>query len=533
MTRIRGSELLVQVLEENNVQYIFGVPGDIENEFFADLKGSQIEFFNTMHEQSGAIMADVYARLTDDLGVCFSTLGPGATNMLTGVANANQDRSSLLALSGQLPSGSQHQDSHQYVELDSLYEPVSKESFVVQRGVDIGVDINRAINEAKSGRKGAVHVSLPIDTLKGDATSHRTAEYSQTSSFQYESALVDLYAAITDSDSTLAIIGKCVNAHREVKGFVEAYNIPFYTSFQGKGVVPASHSLNCGVLSRHSEVVKDTLQDQDLILTIGYDLIEGVSPETWNGVETVAHIDRAAPTGPVHINSPDIEVTGDISAILAEMVTEYEPVKQEVDDISSMVWKIEAPEGIENNYPLHPAKIVKTLNSLLGDRDIVIPDVGLHKQAVGLYYEAEQPNTVLFSNGLSQMGFCVPASIVAQFICPEQNVVGVSGDCGFHMNVQELTVAVQREIPVTYIVFNDGGYGMVKAAQLTSEGTQYAAELPTRCDFATIAEGFGATGFTVDSAEELEDTLSQAISAEEVTVVDIPIEQYSDIEMIQ
>jgi acetolactate synthase-1/2/3 large subunit len=525
--------LLVEVLETNGVEYIFGVPGDIENEFFGDLQDSSIEFFNTMHEQSGAIMADVYSRLTGNVGVCFSTLGPGATNMLTGVTNAFQDRSAVLALSGQLPSENQHQDSHQYVELPSVYDSVSKEAFTIQRSKDIAVDINKALYTAKLGREGPVHVGLPIDVLKGDGSSHKTTEYSKTSKTNNKKAIKNLYAEIEDANSVIAIIGNCTTASEELKQFLDEYNIPFYTSFQGKGVVSSDYPLNCGVLSRHSEIVKETLANQDLILTIGYDLIEGVTPDMWSGARTVAHIDETTPTGPAHIYSPDMEIIGDISNILEQIVTQFNPVKNEVEEIDSMVWKIEAPEGIDEIFPLHPAKVVKSLNNLLSDQDIVVPDVGLHKQAVGLYYEAKNPNTVLFSNGLSQMGFSVPASIAAQFVYPERQIVGVSGDGGFHMNIQELTTAVEKDIPVTYLVFNDGAYGMVKHAQLESEGTHYRSEFRSPQDFARIAEGFGATGMSVESTDEIQNVLSNALSLDGVVVVDVPIQQYNEIEMIQ
>jgi acetolactate synthase-1/2/3 large subunit len=539
MKKMNGAKLLIRTLEENGVEYIFGVPGDIENEFFKELSYSNIEFFNVMHEQSGAMMADVYSRLTGKIGVCFSTLGPGATNMLTGIANANQDRSSVLAISGQLPLNEQYRDSHQYIDLVDLYKPVTKSSFMIYRAKDINSKVNNAIDLTQTEKKGPVHISLPIDVLSEEVKTFRTIKNTRKISFDYTLQLRNLSELVNKSNSIVAIIGNGVvrtNNGQRLQQFVEKLNIPFYTSFQSKGVIPHKHYLNCGVLSRHSEKIKEILGKQDLIITFGYDIIEGVTQNIWDGAKNVVHIDNDVPSGDYMTYNPDIEVVGDIGLIVDDYLKEFE-LKRELpkitENLESMKITTTPPDGFDDLFPLHPAKVMKDLREVLGDEDIVISDVGLHKQAIGLYYEVNKPNQVIFSNGLSTMGFAIPSTLAAKVVHPNKKIVGICGDGGFQMNIQELATAVENELPIVYIIMNDSAYGMVKNKQLETTGVHYAAEFTRDRNFSEIANGFGALGFKIKQIEDLIPTLNEAFNSNKVCVIDIPIQQYSDIKMMK
>lgn len=528
-----GADALIESLENLDVKYIFGVPGDIENEFFARLKNSDMKFVTVRHEQSGAFMADVYSRLTGKLGVAFSTLGPGATNMLTGIANAMQERSSVLALSGQLPQSKHHDDSHQFVNLEELYKPVTKAVFMPKRPQDISEVISTAANVALKPRKGPVHVSLPTDVMKGDALGHRIVKNNETIEYNFNDQLEELDQILLDSEKIVAIIGPGVarsGVSEELVTFLENRNIPAYTSFHGKGTIPANHELNAGVLSRHSVKAKKVLGSSDLVLCIGYDIIEGVTPDIWEGAQKIVHIDSSTPTGGGMYN-PDLEVVGPLDSILKTLSNKHDS-KKEID-MNELKLTVDYSEDLSEMYPMHPARIMQILNNVLEEKDIVTSDVGLHKQFVGFYFDVNKPNKVIFSNGYSSMGFSVPAGIAAKIACPESKVVSVTGDGGFQMNIQELATAVELETPVVYLVMNDNALGMVKKSQTDNTGTVYGAEYKSTLNYAKIGESFGALGFKIDNPNQLEEVLNEALNSNKVCVIDVPIQQYTDIELMK
>ena len=532
---MEGAKLLVNTLEDNKVEYIFGVPGDIENEFFSALKDSSIKFFNTRIEQSGAFMADVYYRLTGKIGVCFSTLGPGATNMLTGVANAHQDRSAVLALSGQLDKDKHFEDSHQYVDLVQMYSPVVKESMMIERARDISVDINRAVKLALKEKPGPVHVTLPVDVLKDDASHFRTIRKHDEISFDYSEDLKKLYDKILESDSIIAIIGNGVVRARaidELKKFLEEYEIPAFTSFMGKGILPESHELNLGVLSRHSKKAREVLGRHELVITIGYDPIEGVEPDIWEGAKFVAHIDNSIPSAR-NIYKPDLEIIGNNETILNDLVTKFKPVKKNHNNLDSMRIVSQTPESAEYDFPLDPRKILSTLSKQLSESDIVVSDVGLHKQFVGLHYPAQKPNTTIFSNGLSSMGFALPAAMAAKIVYPGKKVVAICGDGGFQMNIQELATIAENNLDITIIVMKDNALGMVKKKQMETVGQHYGAEFKSSPKFAEIAKAYGCNGYEISNINDLEIALEQALHSEKCSVLDAPIKQYIDIKAME
>ena len=530
-----GAELLVQTLEENGVEYIFGVPGDIENEFFGVLKDSTITFFNTRIEQTGAMMADVYYRLTGKIGVCFSTLGPGATNMITGVANAHQDRSAILALSGQLAAEKHFEDSHQYIDLIKMYSPVTKESIMIDRARDIDADINKAIKMALQEKPGPVHVTVPINVLKEDARHYRTIDRHDEVSYNYADDLEKLYNKIAESDSIIAIVGNGVvraRAVEELKKFLEEYEIPAFASFMGKGVLPENHRLSLGVLSRHSQKARDVLGKHQVVITIGYDPIEGVEPDIWKGAGFVAHIDSSIPSAR-SIYKPDLEIIGDNKDILNDLVTKFSPVKKNHASLADMKIVSETPESVEHDFPIDPRYITKTLRRLLAGSDIVVSDVGYHKQYVGLHYPTYQPNTTVFSNGLSSMGFGLPGAMAAKLVLPNKKVVVICGDGGFQMNIQELATIVENQLNIVVIIMNDNSLGMVKKKQLEVVGHHYAADFMSSPNFSEIAKSYGCEGHKISSAEELESVLSDALQSERCTVIDVPIKQYTDIKAMK
>jgi acetolactate synthase I/II/III large subunit len=530
---MNGSEILVKTLERNGVEVIFGVPGDIENYFFKALSSSKINFITVRHEQSAAFMADAYYRLTGKIGVCFSTLGPGATNLLTGIASAWQERSSVIAISGQLSQNKHFQDSHQYVDLKNLFKSCTKESFLVKRVTDIQATFSKAIFEATTEKTGPVHVSVPVNLFEQEAD-FQINSLKQNIEYEYRDSVINCVKEIAKAQNTVIIIGSsCArsNALEEIDSFIEKTNCPIYTTFLGKGVVAHTKQNFCGVLSRHSKKIKQILSQQDLIINIGFDVVEGITPEIWKGAKKVIHVDSSPPTGG-GIYNPDLEVIGPIKQTLSSITGKISQ-NNICFDYNNYKVDYDIPEL---SFPYHPASVPNILSEKIKDC-IVIPDVGMHKQYVGFYYNASSPNEVLFSNGFSSMGFSFPAALGSKIASPDKNVISVTGDGGFQMNIQELATAVENNIGVLVIVMNDNCLGMVKLRQTENTASVYGAEYKFETDFAAISRAYGGLGLKLKDHHDLEKEILNALKLVNEKklpfVLDVPIMQYTEIESIK
>ena len=530
---MNGAEILVRTLERNGVEVIFGVPGDIENYFFKALSSSKIDFITVRHEQSAAFMADAYYRLTGKIGVCFSTLGPGATNLLTGIASAWQERSSVIAISGQLSQNKHFQDSHQYLDLKSLFKNCTKESFLVRRVTDIQATFSKAIFEATSEKTGPVHISVPVNLFSQEAD-FQINNLKQSIEFDYQDSIMSCLSEINKSKNSVIIVGSsCArsNVRDEINVFIEKTNFPVYTTFLGKGVVPHTKENFCGVLSRHSKKIKQILSQQDLIINIGFDIVEGITPEIWSGAKRVIHLDSSPPTGG-GIYNPDLEVIGPIKETLSSITK-----KLKQNDIYFDYKKYQVTyKKPRLCFPYHPASIPAILSDKV-ENCIVVPDVGMHKQYIGFYYKSSSPNEVLFSNGFSSMGFSFPAALGAKIAKPNKNIISVTGDGGFQMNIQELATAVENKIGVLVIVMNDNCLGMVKLRQTENTSSVYGAEYSCKTDFAEISRAYGGMGLKIKENHSLQEEILRALDLVNKNnlpfVLDVPIQQYTEIEGIK
>jgi acetolactate synthase-1/2/3 large subunit len=525
---MKGASLFVKTLEDMGVEYVFGVPGDIELSLFEELSSSGIEFFTTRHEQTGAFMADVYGRLIGKPGVCFSTLGPGATNLMTGVANAYLDRSPVIAISGQLKTGEFHKDSHQYIDLETIFRPVTKQSMTIQSVKELYPKLCESFEIAETERPGPVHITLPIDVLDEEISDYQSYSKHETPAQAYD--LDKVYEAIKNSTFPIIIAGNAIirqNASKELVNFMDKYHILAFSTFQGKCAIPDNHPLYLGVISRHLKSVQRNFELADLVLNFGYDLVEGIKPSLWgNGVsKRVISFDTVPNTAEVFYK-PDIEVVCNLKQCLKELCENYECTPK------SYISKdpFESPEIVSEDanyrFPLRPPEVIREIRNVLGTHDIIVSDVGMHKQFVGLLFRAYHPKTVLFSNGLSSMGFSLPAAMAAKLVNPDRNVLAVCGDGGFMMNVQDLETAVRYDLPITIVIMNDSAYGLVKYAQIKKFGETYGAEFQNP-DFKKLAESFGARGFNVESASDLGNILRAAVHSGKVSVVNVPID-YSE-----
>ncbi|AJF60158.1 MAG: hypothetical protein J4224_04570 [Candidatus Diapherotrites archaeon] len=533
---MRGSRLLVKSLEEQGVKYIFGLFGDDLTSLPADLKESSIKFITVRHEHEAAIMADAWGRLSKEPGVCFSTLGPGATNLVSGLANAKQDYSPVVALSDQLPLEDCVEGSHQFIDIEKVMAPVTKRSTTLKPHDSIPNVISLAFSIAKSERPGPVHITVVRDALKGDFPEQRS-ERLPTKELGYDDSILHFAAElIRNSKSPLILAGGIVNrlgAHEELKKFAEKFNIPVITSFHGKNSISSDHPLFIGTVSRHLSIYEEIFKRSDLLIALGYDYAEGVKPSTWKTMPEpkVLHID-ATPHNSKEFYRPHVELTGNVKKYLQFLTSSagknFKAGKKLIDpkEEREKLHKIlDFSDG--SAFPFWPQQVLKALGEAVGPDDILTCDVGLHKQYVGLMFNPVSRNRVLFSNGFSTMAFALPAANAAKLYQKHTgdkgNVIAVLGDGGLNMLPGPLNTSKRLDLPFMAVVFNDGGYGLIRHNQQISSGTTYEVEAENP-DFLKLGESYGFKTFRPGKNDELKRIFREALRSGEHTLIDIPIQ---------
>lgn len=530
MGELNTAELLVQCLENEGVEYIFGLPGEENLHVLEALKHSSIQFITTRHEQGAAFMADVYGRLTGKAGVCLSTLGPGATNLMTGVADANLDRAPLVAITGQVGTDRMHIESHQYLDLVAMFAPVTKwNKQIVRPGITPEI-VRKAFKIAQSEKPGAVHIDLPENIaampVEGKPLTHNDLEKTYASFRSLNQAAM----AIAKAKNPLVLVGNGAiraNASEAVTEFATQLNIPVVNTFMGKGVIPYTHPLalwSFGLQQR--DLISCAFEESDLIIAIGYDLVE-YSPKRWNpqGNIPIIHIGMTA----AEIDSsyiPIAEVIGDISDSLIELLKRTDRQGKPLPVATKLRSEIRADyERYANDegFPIKPQKIIYDLRQVMGPEDIVISDVGAHKMWMARHYHCDRPNTCLISNGFAAMGIAIPGAIAAKLVYPDKKVVAVTGDGGFMMNNQELETALRVGTPFVTLIFNDNGYGLIEWKQINQFGESTFIKFGNP-DFVKFAESMGLKGYRIESAADLIPTLKTALEQDVPSVIDCPVD---------
>ncbi len=529
---MNGAALLVESLQQQGVSVIFGLPGD-EVAFFEALRGSSIRFITVRHEQAAAFMADAYGRLTRRPGVCFSTLGPGATNLATGLANAMLDRSPVVALSDQVPTDQMRPGVHQYVDLTAFFQPITKWSAVIRDPELIPAALQYAVQVARSERPGPVHLSLPVNVLErecflfnlgGELPGRPSALHTRPD----PRALQQVAIWLQEAQAPVLLVGNLpirTRALDSLRRFVEAYQIPTLTTYMGKGALPEDHPLCLGVISRHARgELMGLFTACDLILTIGYDEVEGVKPSLWmvGNHKRVVCVDSVFESESNLLHA-DLTLAGDVATILEDLTAMAPSGRQPWLEVSAVRKAMQRPlqQPQIESAPLSPAAITRTMAQILPDHAVLTVDVGLNKYAMGLTYPIRGRQQILFSNGLSAMGFALPAALGARLARPEDPVVAVSGDGGFLMNVQELETSVRHGLPVVALVLRDNALGLIRRMQVARFGEAVGTTLGNP-DLPALAAAFGARGITVDTADMLADVLVEAIASHQTWVIDIP-----------
>jgi acetolactate synthase-1/2/3 large subunit len=534
------AELLVKCLETEGVTHIFGVPGEENEALLFALESSSIEFIPCRHEQGAAFIANVWGRLTGEAGVCLSTLGPGATNLLTGVADANLDKSPIVAITAQGGLDRLHNESHQLIDVLNLFRPITKWNGNIPSPKVVSEVVRKAFKNAEMEKPGATHIELSEDVASEEVSENHHPIIPKrvrrpASDYKAIRSTIDL---LKSAKKPLIIAGNGAIrklASKHLTEFVTHHNIPVVSTFMGKGAVSDRHEQSLFSIGLgFKDYVLEAVEESDLIIAVGYDIAE-YPPQKWNpdNDKKIIHIDFDPAEVYTHY-TPDVEVTGDISAALWELNKKlndselefnnwYEPIRDRIkEDINSYRLKDDQPFTV-------PGTLLE-LRDLLDDDALLISDVGTHKMWIARNYPTYCPNGCIISNGLASMGISLPGGIAAGMLNGDRQIVSVMGDGGFMMNSQELETAKRLGVGYTNIVFNDNDYGLISWKQHQHRQRSVSTKIENP-DFKRYAESFGINGYRPESLEELRSTLNKTIKNKELCVIEIPISTHVNNEL--
>ena len=475
---MKASDLFIKCLEEEGVTRIFGVPGEENADFMISLKKSKkIEFILCRHEQAAAFMADAYGRLTGKAGVCLSTLGPGVTNLMTGLADANMDRSPVVAIIGQGSTNRLHKESHQIMDSISMVHPISKWAQTILSSKNITEVIRKAFKVSETEKPGVTVIEFPEDIAKeeiNDLPIKPTLIRRPAADNRAIEAALDL---IINAKNPIILAGNGTirkRASNRLRILVENLGIGVINTFMGKGSVSFKDKHSLFTIGLGSGDYNNlAIDESDLVIAVGYDLVE-YSPSAWNRIEggkkKIIHIDYT----PAEVDRdylPNVEIISDLAGALYQL---NEALTKRLEKNSLPLFKISSREKLrtemlnhlnQNNddksFPMKPQRVLSDVRKVLGKDDIILSDVGAHKMWVAREYNCESPNTCLISNGFCTMGFALPASIGAKMAFPNKKILSINGDAGFLMNVQDLETAVRGNINVVAVVWLNGEYGLI------------------------------------------------------------------------
>ena len=531
---INGSDLLIECLEEEGVEYIFGLPGEENLDFLQSLsKSKKIELILTRHEQAAGFMAATYGRLTGKAGVCLSTLGPGATNLVTSAAYAQLGGMPMLMITGQKPIKSSKQGKFQILDIVDIMGPITKSSSQIASAEIIPARVREAFRLAEEERPGAVHIELPED-IAVEETSERPIERGiKRRPVADHKAIMNAVELIEKSKSPVLVLGGGANrtlTRKMLFEFVDKTKIPFVTTQLGKGVVDERHLcfLGCAALSA-GDFVHAAIEKSDLIITVGHDDIEKPPFFMKSDGPKVIHINHtSAEVDPVYF--PQVQVVGDIANAIWQLKENLEIQKdwQFQEMLAARFAHLEHSKEIrsDDRFPVFPPFLVRQLRNAIPNDGIITLDNGVYKIWFARGYPALFPNTVLLDNALASMGAGLPSAMAVKMLNPDKTVVSICGDGGFMMNSQELETAVRMKLNLIILILNDSGYGMVRWKQENQGFDDFGLSFGNP-DFVKYAESYGAIGHRVESANNFKEVIDKCISTEGVHLIDCPVD-YSE-----
>ena len=532
-----AAELLVKCLENEGVEYIFGIPGEENIDIMDALLESSITFVTTRHEQGAAFMADVYGRLTGRAGVCMATLGPGATNLITGFADANMDRAPIVAIAGQGATTRLHKESHQILDLVELFRPIAKYTTQVLEPEIVPEIVRKAFKVAQTEKPGGAFIDFPENVAEMQVDKQpimvQTAYTPEAPAAKIEQAA----KIISEAKFPVILAGNGVirqGAADDLVTFAEVLRIPVANTFMAKGVVPFTNEYSLGTIGLKARDLNwYAFEKADVVICVGYDMVE-YHPDMWNpnNDKTIIHIDALPAEVDAHYIIA-VGALGDISTSLRAIALKAKPQRTAPFQAVRKAIVADRREHAEDTgFPIKPQKIVWDVREVLGPEDIAISDVGAHKMWMSRMYRAERPNTCIISNGFASMGIAVPGAIAAKLAYPERKVMAITGDAGFLMNSQEIETALRMKTAFVILIWNDSEYGLITWHQLRHFGRPSHIEFKNP-DFVKYAESFGAKGYRIERTEDLVPTLKKALADDTVSIIDCPVDYRENMKLTE
>ena len=527
---MKASDLFIKALENEGVEYIFGIPGEENLDFLNSMKDSKIKLILTRHEQGAGFMAATYGRLTGKPGVCLATLGPGATNFTTPAAYAQLGAMPLMMITGQKPIKKSKQGQFQIVDIVDLFRPITKYTKQVVNGNNIPSMTREAFRVAMEERPGAVHIELPEDIAEEECDHDLFEIVGSRRPDPDRKSIVKAAEMIENAKMPLLLIGAGANRKRTgkaLKYFIEQTGIPFFNTQMGKGVIDERHPKFLGTAAlSDNDFLHCAINRADLIINVGHDVIEKPPFFMEQGRNKVIHVNFF----PAHIDEvyfPQLNVVGDIASSVTKIADEisdksnwdlsyFERIKIEVESHLSKYSE-------DNRFPILPQRLVHIIREDLPDDGIVTLDNGVYKIWFARNYKCYEANTLLLDNALATMGAGLPSAMCAKLLYPEKKVIAVCGDGGFMMNSQEIETAVRLGLNIVVIILNDSAYGMIKWKQEGMGFDNYGLDYKNP-DFVKYAESYGAIGHRPTSDEDFKKVLANCLETDGVHVIDMAVD---------
>ena len=532
---MKAAELLVKCLENESPPFLFGVPGEENLDVMDALLDSSLTFIQTRHEQGAAFMCDIQGRLTGKASVCLATLGPGATNLVTGVADANMDHAPLVAITGQGGLVRPHKESHQAMDLVSLFKPMTKFNAQLSTPMIIPEVVRKAFKLAQTEKYGATHIDFPEDIAQAKAEGEPLPVRQPKDSEPLGSQIARAVEIINAARFPVIIVGNGVirnQASQALRRFVAHTRIPCANTFMAKGVIPYTDDLSLLTIGLQSkDVVNCGLDRADVVLCIGYDMVE-YHPDKWNASrdKMIIHIDRVPAEVDAHYTIA-VGIEAGIGRTLEELQQQITPRDNPGVTILRKTILEELHElAADRSFPMKPQRIMHDIRKVMRAEDIVISDVGAHKMWIARMYPALEPNTCLIANGFASMGIALPGAIGAKLLYPDKRILAVCGDGGFLMNCQEMETATRAGTPIVCLVFHDNTYGLIKWKQEVQFGRSGFVDFGNP-DFVMLARSFDWNGVKIETADELVPALEHAFSSDRPTLVDCRVDYTENIKL--
>lgn len=529
---MKASDLFVKALENEGVEYIFGIPGEENLDFLESLRNSKIKLILTRHEQAAGFMAATYGRLTGKVGVCLSTLGPGATNFATSAAYAQLGGMPILMITGQKPIKKSKQGRFQIVDIVRMMKPMTKYAQQIVNGNNVSSMVRDACKIATTERPGAVHLELPEDIAAEEVDEDVYPVHKVVFSRAAPEAIQSAVKMIEKAKRPLVLIGAGANRsciEIALTNFINETGIPFFSTQMGKGVVNETHKMCLGTAAlSKDDFIHCAIERADLIINVGHDVIEKPPffMENKPDATKVIHV-NFYPSEVDRTYFPQLDVVGSIAtnlnsirrALSPQDHWDFEYFLRVKDDIKQKLAKYVE----DKRFPVLPQRVVKLMRDALADDDIVTLDNGVYKIWFARNYKCKESNTLLLDNSLATMGAGLPSAIAAKMVNPDKKVVTVCGDGGFMMNSQEIETAVRLNLDLTIVILNDNAYGMIKWKQSGMGFEQFGLDLGNP-DFAKYAQSYGAKGYTPKSCNEFFETLKSCINTKGVHLIDLAVD---------